>query len=258
MTPVRVAVGMASGGLGVTACLLGHGVAHEWASVRGPGPAAFDEALVLVAGIAGLLVEAWLVLSTLAALLAYVPGRCGRLAQGLAQAWAPAMSRRLAAAVLGVAAVGTVAPAAALAVGPPSPPALSGARAPGEATILPGPGFTLSTSAAPQADGPSPGWTPSRPVVRPQVSPALLSTSPPAAGSDRVVVHRGDTLWDIVRRRLGPHASDAEVARVWPHWHAANLTVIGPDPDVLLPGQILRAPDPASELRRHDVGGAHR
>jgi nucleoid-associated protein YgaU len=58
-----------------------------------------------------------------------------------------------------------------------------------------------------------------------------------------VVVHRGDTLWSIVRRQLGPDVSDAEVAVAWPAWYQTNRAVIGPDPDLILPGQILRAPD---------------
>jgi nucleoid-associated protein YgaU len=45
-----------------------------------------------------------------------------------------------------------------------------------------------------------------------------------------------------VARHLGPDATDAEVAAQWPRWHAANRSVIGDDPDLLLPGQVLRAP----------------
>lgn len=60
------------------------------------------------------------------------------------------------------------------------------------------------------------------------------------AGS--VVVRTGDTLWGIAARTLGPGASDAEIAAEWPRWYAANAPTIGPDPDVLLPGQVLVAP----------------
>ena len=61
-----------------------------------------------------------------------------------------------------------------------------------------------------------------------------------------MVVHRGDTLWELVRNHLGPGASDAEVAHAWPRWHDANRSIIGPDPGLLLPGQVLRAPAPES------------
>ncbi|MFN8156081.1 MAG: LysM domain-containing protein [Candidatus Nanopelagicales bacterium] len=57
-----------------------------------------------------------------------------------------------------------------------------------------------------------------------------------------VVVRPGDTLWDIARRHLPARATDAQVARAWPRWYAANRAVIGPDPDVIRPGQRLRAP----------------
>ena len=62
------------------------------------------------------------------------------------------------------------------------------------------------------------------------------------ARSEVVVVRRGDTLWDLARRHLPAGATDAQVARAWPLWYAANRAVIGPDPGLLLPGQRLRVP----------------
>ena len=69
--------------------------------------------------------------------------------------------------------------------------------------------------------------------------------STPRAGHavlEEVVVRRGDSLWDIAARHLGADASAAEIATEWPRWHAANAAVIGPDPDLLLPGQRLLPP----------------
>jgi resuscitation-promoting factor RpfA len=57
-----------------------------------------------------------------------------------------------------------------------------------------------------------------------------------------VVVLRGDTLWGIAARHLPPGASAAEVADAWPAWYAANAATIGPDPGLILPGQVLVAP----------------
>jgi nucleoid-associated protein YgaU len=57
-------------------------------------------------------------------------------------------------------------------------------------------------------------------------------------------------LWGIAARHLGPDASDAEVAREWPRWHAANRDVVGDDPDLLLPGQVLHAPARAEAVAR--------
>ncbi|KRF24196.1 hypothetical protein ASG95_06260 [Phycicoccus sp. Soil803] len=78
--------------------------------------------------------------------------------------------------------------------------------------------------------------------MHPPAPVARLVTGPSAPASTEVVVHRGDSLWTIARRDLGPGATDTEVAAAWPHWYAANRDVIGPDPDLLRPGQRLRAP----------------
>jgi hypothetical protein len=126
-----------------------------------------------------------------------------------------------------------------------------------------------------------PGWSPDRPAADPhdgehtgQPTRDVHSvTEPPACGSGArsgpagsgpagsapagsgtagsgaarrlaiVVVHRGDTLWDIAERHLGPGAHNAQVAAEWPRWHAANRSTVGPDPNLILPGQRLRPPD---------------
>jgi nucleoid-associated protein YgaU len=56
-------------------------------------------------------------------------------------------------------------------------------------------------------------------------------------------VRTGDTLWDIAARHLGPHATPQEIAHEWPRWWRSNASVVGRDPDVLRPGQVLTAPD---------------
>ncbi|MGC4944060.1 LysM peptidoglycan-binding domain-containing protein [Kribbella sp. DT2] len=61
-------------------------------------------------------------------------------------------------------------------------------------------------------------------------------------GSGRHVVLRGESLWSIAAAELGAGASDSAVAARWPQWYAANRAVIGPDPDLLLPGQVLHSP----------------
>ena len=90
---------------------------------------------------------------------------------------------------------------------------------------------------------------PRAPTVRPQPDVRVLSPTPrPLSPGDatieagEVVVRRGDTLWSIAARHLGPDPSDAEIAQAWPAWHDANREVVGSDPDLLLPGQVLRSP----------------
>jgi hypothetical protein len=241
--------------------VLARAALQEWRLVTAPGPASIDEALTLVAAVVAALLCSWLGLSTLAALLTHLPGRLGRLADRVARTWAPPVSRRLAAVLVGAAVTGALAPGTALGEAPPpaaaavpaaqaAPPA--GTAAPAGLAPLDEPGFAPTEAAvpspgfAPTADTPiddAPGWVPTRPVHRPQPSAALVVPGHARPDAAEVVVHRGDTLWSIVARHLGSHASDAEVARAWPRWYAANREVIGDDPDLIKPGQVLHAPD---------------
>lgn len=101
-----------------------------------------------------------------------------------------------------------------------------------------------------QDDLPTPGWTPTvtraEPVRAAPGEVGLVSTAagalPSAGDEEAVVVRRGDTLWGIAARHLGPHATDQDVAEAWPRWHAANRDVIGADPDLIRPGQLLVRP----------------
>lgn len=64
---------------------------------------------------------------------------------------------------------------------------------------------------------------------------------PPPPARPRVVVRHGDSLWSLAAA-ADPGASDAQVARRWPHWYAINAEAIGPDPDLLIPGTSLKPP----------------
>ncbi|MFG1906137.1 LysM peptidoglycan-binding domain-containing protein [Kribbella sp. NPDC048928] len=57
-----------------------------------------------------------------------------------------------------------------------------------------------------------------------------------------VVVRAGDSLWSIAARELGPSATNEAIAARWHDWYAANHHVIGNNPDLILPGQVLRTP----------------
>ncbi|GAA5150380.1 hypothetical protein GCM10023340_27380 [Nocardioides marinquilinus] len=59
---------------------------------------------------------------------------------------------------------------------------------------------------------------------------------------DAVRVRPGDSLWSISTDRLGHDADAAEVAAHTAALHALNRPVVGPDPDVIHPGQRLRLP----------------
>ena len=234
----------------------------QWSSsglattVRADGPAPLDAQIGLAAAAGGWLVLTWLAFSTLVALAAGpAPGaqtgtRRPRL-QGLAERVTPALVRRAAAAMVG-AGVGVGLAGGSLA-GTITAYAGDGARPVSSATaaLTPGAPGAPTPPRLPDLDRPAdalPGWTPDRPArVPPPASPSgvhLVATVPlkGRAVADEVIVRRGDTLWDIAARHLGPGATSAEIATEWPRWHRANDTVIGPRPDHILPGQRLQPP----------------
>jgi nucleoid-associated protein YgaU len=59
-----------------------------------------------------------------------------------------------------------------------------------------------------------------------------------------VRVRVGDTLWAVAASRLPHGAGDAVVLAAVHRWYARNHHVIGPDPDLLHPGQRLTPPRP--------------
>lgn len=233
--------------------------ARLWQEVHAPGPTTLDTALAAVLGSIAVVLATWLGLGLVVAVLGHLPGRVGDAAARLGERWSPAVTRQLAAILVGATlgamasptpAGGTVPTSAAVTVPVPGFTTTgtgSPERGPGFASTLPppGPGRTPPTveETATRTTVPSPGWTPTRPLSRPQASPRLVSgsaASTPATGD--VVVTRGDSLWAIAARHLGPDATDAEVAREWPRWYAANRAVVGDDPNLLHPGQVLTAP----------------
>lgn len=83
--------------------------------------------------------------------------------------------------------------------------------------------------------------------VVPEVGPALAAAAGsaavphrggPASPTDHVVVP-GDDLWSIAAAHLPAAADDREVLEATLALHRANADVIGPDPDLILPGYHL-------------------
>jgi hypothetical protein len=54
-------------------------------------------------------------------------------------------------------------------------------------------------------------------------------------------VRHGDTLWSIAEQSLRTD-DPRSVARYWPKIHRANRDIIGPDPSLIYPGQVLHLP----------------
>lgn len=79
---------------------------------------------------------------------------------------------------------------------------------------------------------------PERPVTGTPPADSTPDTRPATATH---VVQRGESLWSIVLQR-SPDASDAAIAAAVIRWHRANRGVVGPDPDLIQPGQHLVPP----------------
>lgn len=228
---------------------VGQGLTARW--VPGGQAPDFDQLLGTVTAAGGLAVVAWWVLSMLCAFLAALLERAGRQ-RGAAAAggFCPAFMRRLAVAVLSVQLVSTPLAHAAGPVSAPdggstqnvSVPAAWGSSATASDAEI---GDTATSALGQHSpSGVQPHWRPHSPITDPDFTvarPVRAGQALPESAAE-VIVLAGDTLWDIAARDLGPAASDVDVALHWPRWYQANRAEIGENPDVLLPGQILKPP----------------
>lgn len=269
-------------GLGCFLALTGASLLERWQrSASRQQSLAFEDLLGMMSIGAGLLIAAWWVLSLVAAFTAAVCERAGlKHAAALSGRFSPAFMRRLALAAVGVQLIGAPLAHADNMPSPDTDTrgcaAVAAAWVPTESQSAQSTAAQTSTaqsttaqvvrqmasnvSAAENAGaGPSepgvadvqPQWQPQPPVI----TPGLVTSAPVRASREqqsataRSEVHRtelavrsGDSLWTIAAGALGPGASDVEIALEWPRWFEANRAAIGANPDVLLPGQILRSP----------------
>jgi nucleoid-associated protein YgaU len=234
---------------GMTA-LMGWACVGLIAQTRAPGPASFDTEIGLVAAVSASGCGAWLAVGAALTVLGSLPGALAAAADSLARRIAPAAWRRVIHLAIGTALVsGPVGVPPAWAdnhstayvstASAANPPGGLDSPSPDPATLPPidRPGETAGETT----------WTPSAPPppvpIAPPASPLVTGNARPAAVvEEHVVVRRGDTLWHIAGRHLGPSASAAEIALEWPRWWNTNRNIIGPDPDRILPGQLLRPP----------------
>ncbi|MGY1887235.1 LysM peptidoglycan-binding domain-containing protein [Blastococcus sp. SYSU DS0753] len=192
---------------------------------------------VLVLHLVGLLAWAvwgWGALGLALTACSALPGAAGALADGALRGLLPRSARRAASLALGVG----------LGIAPPllvtAAPGLPAAAAAEEVPARPGPG---AGSAVPDWPAPAP---PAAPTPDDGARADAPPDWPPAPSADEHVVVRGDCLWriaeDHLARTAGRAPATAEVATAVTAWWRANAEVIGPDPDLLLPGQVLRPP----------------
>jgi resuscitation-promoting factor RpfA len=194
--------------------LLAHLIApHAWIDSAGADAAAAE-----LAAAALWVAAAWLGVGLLCMLAASLPGACGRLAGALARAVLPRAVYRL---VAGASGLGLLLTPVAAAADQPRP-------------------VTTAAPAWPTSNAlPPPAW-PVAPAA-PATGPAHEQRAPERA--EQVVVERGDSLWTIAAEHLTTPHTPQRVAAEWPRWYAANRRVIGADPSLLVPGQILNTPD---------------
>jgi nucleoid-associated protein YgaU len=95
-----------------------------------------------------------------------------------------------------------------------------------------------------QAAAPSTVSPPHHPP-RPLLAGLPLPDRAVATSSSRprtVLVRSGDTLWSIAADDLPEDSAAERITERWRAIYATNSALIGPDPDVIVPGQRLRLP----------------
>lgn len=230
-------------GLGAFLAWSGAGLGRRLQASAARGQSlSFEDHLGVAANTTGLIIVVWWALTFAIAMVAALLERQGSSgAAAVAGKFSPAFMRRLALAAVGLQLV--TAPLAHAGTGPAAPevappPAISAAWLPtGE---VPSPPPTVPGT-VPPALGLDPHWTPAPPAVDPgPLAPRQFRS--PAESQASITVRAGDSLWSICAAELGPLASDLDIALAWPRLYQANRAVIGTDPGLLLPGQVLRLP----------------
>jgi len=84
----------------------------------------------------------------------------------------------------------------------------------------------------------------------PQPATATPAGAAAPAGPGAVTVRGGDSLWSIAKAAMPASATDADIDTAWRAWYAANQAVIGGDPNVIQPGQLLSPPTTSTENGR--------
>jgi nucleoid-associated protein YgaU len=199
---------------------------HAWVTDVGA-----DAAATTLCGALLWCVAAWLAVGLLAVAAAQLPGAAGRLAWAASRALLPRAVYRLAAGATGLGVLLAPVAAGAQPGAAPTP-----APSPTAAATLPAPSWPASN--APASNAPASN-APASNAPASGDAPQTDGTQPDAA---HVTVQAGDSLWRIAATHLGADATSAQIAEAWPRWYAANRAVIGADPALIRPGQVLSAP----------------
>jgi nucleoid-associated protein YgaU len=210
----------------------------------------FEDQLGIAANTAGLIVIVWWVMSFAIAVTAALLDRFGRTRAAAATGrFSPPFMRRLVLTAVGLQLAAAPIANASVPHDVPGPggsvPAAVSAWTPARVTLP----LQYAPSPPPKPEGHAassavdPRWKPVRPMVEAGPLTARHVREPDTADAGReVTVRSGDSLWSIAAAALGPFATDADIAREWPRLYAGNRDVIGANPHLLRPGQVLILP----------------
>ena len=249
-----------------------------WTAIAAAGPAGPADGILLVVALGGALLSLWLGLGMTLSALSALPGALGQACSRLSGRIAPAAVRNVVAFVLGATLTAALVPGTAVArTGheAPRPPVVAAAQIAFSslADAAPDASFRFVSESVPGLESvpdvadrhdvdaaPPPSWSPEGPAspARPAspddqsaliklVSRGAAASASSADGTDGVVVHRGDTLWSIAARHLGPAATASDIDAEWHRWFVANRDLIGNDPNLIAPGQLLSPPPPRGD-----------
>lgn len=237
-----------------------------WTATAAAGPAGPADGILLVSALGGALLSLWLGLGTTLSALSALPGAFGHACRLLAGWVAPAALRKVVAFVLGTTLTAALLPGSAVAGSGHEAPRPTVVTAPRNviravrdaADAAPDASFRFVSDPVPDGDdgmagmggmggmeaAPPPSWSLERPGSRDSHVSSPKPTPPEvrAPTADGIVVHRGDTLWSIAARHLGPTVTAADIDAEYHRWFAANREVIGDDANLILPGQLLSPP----------------
>lgn len=209
-----------------------------------------DQLLGSSAALAAWIGVAWLGIAVVLEVASVLPGAAGRGCAAVAAKTSPMLVRRIVQVVIGISVLaGPITAGSAFAAGPSTTTSTSAqVDRPDSLT----PALAKPSPASPMVDRPATPFVASPPPAAkrtPTGAVALVTgaahrdaVDPSHRSTDGYVVRRGDTLWDIAARHLGPNASAVDISRAWPAWYDANRAVIGTDPSMIRPGEVLVPP----------------
>jgi hypothetical protein len=216
-----------------------------------PPTSGLDQLLGSSAALAAWVGLGWLCITAFLEVAGTLPGAAGRGCAAIAARTSPMVVRRIVQAVIGISVLaGPMAAGSALATGPSTTTSTS--TQVDRPVSAAAPMLAETSHAPPTLDRPATPFVASPPPTPKRTSTGAVALVTGAANRDTVdprdhsadgyVVRRGDTLWDIAARHLGPTATAVDISRAWPAWYAANRAAIGSDPGVIRPGELLVPP----------------